>query len=98
MEAFSHSFLEKNSSAQNFHQLILKGRSLASVDLIITLKVSEHVLKREKIFKCLQKSKTGFLWFNNFNVAQLKEILDGAHEVTLMRFFNTAINRLRKKT
>ena len=53
MEAFSHSLLEENSSVQNFHQLFLKGHSLASIDLIITFKVSERVLKREKIFKIL---------------------------------------------
>ena len=33
---------------------------------------------------------------SNFSAAQIKEILD-AHENTLMKFFNTAIERLERK-
>ena len=49
------------------------------MDLIITFKIRERALKREKIY-----------------AAQLKEMLNDVHEEMLMRFFNTAINRLRK--
>ena len=63
-----------------FQSIFLKSIfSLASMDLIITFKIRERALKREKIY-----------------AAQLKEMLNDVHEEMLMRFFNTAINRLRK--
>ena len=52
--------------------------------------MNEHTLKREEIFNIVIGSKP------KFSFAQIKKVLD-AHENTLIKFFNTAIERIEKK-